>query len=61
MKTWWNFVANEVKRQPRAATSPPKTAERRVLLRLQMDTQSGDRNIDTAMDKEPSHAEKRRI
>lgn len=48
-----------MKRQPRAATSPPKTAERRVLFRLQMEIQSGDRNIETAMDIEPSHPVKR--
>lgn len=37
---------------------PPKTAERRVLFRLQMETQSGERNNDTAMDKDPSQPEK---
>lgn len=34
--------------------SPPNTADRRVLFLLAMDTQRGERNKDTPIDKDPN-------
>jgi hypothetical protein len=46
-----------VKRQPREATNPPNTAERRVLFLLQMETHTGEKNNEIPSDRAPSQPE----
>jgi hypothetical protein len=57
MGTWWNSVANEVKRQPRAAMSPPMTEVSRVDFRRQTAMTSGDTSCDTDSDTTPNKPE----
>jgi hypothetical protein len=46
-KSWWCWLANEEKRHPRAATSPPMTPVSLVDLRLQTPIVSGEMNRET--------------
>ena len=54
MKSWWNREAKEVKSSPRAATSPPRTAVRRVDFLRQMAMVRGERSHDSAIERAPS-------
>jgi hypothetical protein len=53
-KSWWCWLANEEKRHPRAATSPPMTPVSLVDLRLQTPIVSGEMNRETPADREHS-------
>ena len=57
MKSWWNCVAKEVKRQPKAATRPPMTAVSRVDFLRQNDIVTGDTRRPTDMETAPTHPE----
>lgn len=59
MNNWTNSVANDVKRQPRAAISPPKTPASLVLFDLQSATKSGEKKREMATEREPSRPTKK--
>ena len=55
MKSWWNWLAKDVKRHPKAVTKPPKTAVKRVDFRLQIPMVMGDISNERHDDVAPSH------
>jgi hypothetical protein len=55
MKSWWNWLAKDVKRHPKAVISPPKTAVKRVDFLLQMPIVIGDINNERQVDVAPNH------
>ena len=58
MKSWWNWLAKEVKRQPNAVTKPPKTAVRRVDFLRQIPIVIGEISNERQVDVAPNHPEK---
>lgn len=58
-KSWWNWVAKEVKRQPRAVTRPASTAVTLVDLRRQNAMVTGEMKRATPVDIAPSHPKKK--
>ena len=55
MKSWWNWLAKDVKRHPKAVTKPPKTAVKRVDFLLQIPMVMGDISNERHDDVAPSH------
>lgn len=54
-KSWWNCVANEVNKHPRAVMRPPMTAVTLVDFRRQKAMVTGDMRRATPVDIAPSH------
>ena len=55
MKSWWNWLAKDVKRHPKAVTKPPKTAVKRVDFLLQIPMVMGDISNERHDEVAPSH------
>ena len=55
MKSWWNWLAKEVNRHPKAVIRPPITAVKRVDFLLQIPIVIGDINNERQVDVAPNH------